>query len=163
MACSVLQALARVEKPTFSTELVTHDQEPDLPIAQRSEKRNALSALFVVVRPEWRDLGFAVVILETMKNLARKTNLQILVVPLRPTRKGEFPKVEMADHSSRRLGPGLKTVAEPCGENSQQGLGKYIPFGPWLRKYLCLRAQIVKVCPSSVTVDGDVAEWTELD
>jgi hypothetical protein len=36
-----------------------------------------------------------------------------------------------------------------------------LPFDPWLRVHARLGAELVRVCPQSMTVSGTVAEWEE--
>ncbi|KAL8749880.1 MAG: hypothetical protein Q9199_007422 [Rusavskia elegans] len=150
----VLQAQARGDL-IFSDPLA-HHQELDLPTRHRMEEPNALSALCVSVRPDRRDLGLAVIIMEAMKTLARQEGLQLLVVPLRPTRKHEFPTSEMTDYIKWTLGPGRS----PITTNQEAGrVGQ--AFDSWLRKHLRLGGRIVKVAASSYCVHATADEWQE--
>lgn len=121
----VLQAQARGEVSLESTLPTTSDQELDVPTSHRTETPNSLSGLAVAVRPDRRELGLAVIILEAMKNLARQAGLQLLVVPVRPTRKHEFPTVDMADYIKWTLPGTLPVVTDPKEIPASQA------YDPW--------------------------------
>ncbi|KAL4910479.1 hypothetical protein BDW74DRAFT_171944 [Aspergillus multicolor] len=76
-----------------------------------------------------------------MKRAAISGNLRVLVVPLRPTRKADFPTISMKKYLS---------WSDPQGRGA---------FDPWLRKHIQLGAQIVKIAPASMTATGTVVEW----
>ncbi|KAG7008611.1 hypothetical protein G7Y79_00005g017520 [Physcia stellaris] len=151
----VLQAHARGEVSLESTLPITGDQELDIPTSQRTETPNTLSALAVAVRPDRRQLGLAVIIIETMKNLARRAELQLLVVPVRPTRKHEFPTVDIADYIKWTLPGTLPVFADLKEIPASQA------YDPWLRKHLRLGGQFVKVASSSINVHGTAVQWKE--
>ncbi|KAF4769043.1 hypothetical protein N7455_008869 [Penicillium solitum] len=106
---------------------------------------NALSAISITVRPDRRSLGLAEAMIQAMKQTAINKNLDILVVPLRPTRKSEFPSVDMADYITW---PQLPATPD-----------RVLPFDPWLRKHIRLGGRIIKVAPTSMRVEGRIADW----
>ena len=134
---------------------MTSDQELDLPTSHWTEEPKTLGGICVAVRPDPRELGLAVIILEAMKTLARQAGHQLLVVPVRPTRKHEFPTMGMADYIKWTLSGTLPVVNDPEETPASQ------VYDPWLRKHLCLGGQIVKVAISSVNVHGTTVQWEE--
>lgn len=110
-----------------------------------SNKPNALSAISITVRPDRRSLGLAEAMIQAMKRTAMNKGLDILVVPLRPTRKSEFPSVDMADYITW---PQLPATPDTV-----------FPFDPWLRKHIRLGGQIIKVAPTSMRIEGSIANW----
>ncbi|KAI9935136.1 hypothetical protein ASPWEDRAFT_31465 [Aspergillus wentii DTO 134E9] len=142
LARGVRQYLSRHNLPGASIAL-TEDQERDFWVCQSHNPPNALSAISITVRPDRRRRGLAEALIQTMKQTAIQQQLHLLVVPLRPTRKADFPTVLM-DEYVRWPNP------KGCG-----------PFDPWLRKHVQLGAQIIKVAPTSMVVSGSVAEWTK--
>lgn len=140
LARGVRQYLTRHKMPGASIALTT-DQERDTSICEYNDPPNALSAISVTVRSDRRQQGLAEFLIQTMKKVAVENKLRLLVVPLRPTRKAEFPTVAMDEYL---------TWSNP---------GKNGPFDPWLRKHVQLGAQFVKVAPTSMAISGTVLEW----
>lgn len=156
LARGVLQAHARGELSLGSTDPLTSDQELDLPKRHRTETPNTLSALEITVRPDRRELGLAVIVMNAMKTLARQDGLQLLVVPLRPTRKHEFCTVDMADYIQWKLGPGHSPITSNPEENRASQA-----FDPWLRKHLRFGGRIIKVAKTSSCVHAKAVHWQE--
>lgn len=108
---------------------------------------NALSALAVVVAPEWRRGPVAEAMLRDMKAVAKAHGLDALVAPVRPTRKQDHPLLSFEAYCSR-------TTVEGA------------PFDPWVRKHWRLGATIARIAPRSMTVEGTLdawRRWTGLD
>ncbi len=131
---------------------------------------NALSALSITVRADRRNCGFAETLIEAMKQIARQEHLRILVAPLRPTRKSEYPWVSMENYIERTLSepPAASVLTPTAGEHKNlfgtpaaAGLPirSKLPFDPWLRKHVRLGGSLVKIAPSSMIVRGSFAEW----
>ncbi|KAL9637233.1 MAG: hypothetical protein Q9164_002319 [Protoblastenia rupestris] len=146
----VRQYLGREALSSSSLPVLTTDQERDLMTCQVVHKPNALSALDIVVKEDRRRLGIAERLIEAMKLVAQEERLQILVVPVRPTRKADFPSVSMEDYVSRthKVGepksPSTPILLQPT-DSSRCQLPGYaaarheLPFDPWLRKHVLLR------------------------
>lgn len=113
----------------------------------RSDLPNALSAISITVHPDRRSLGLAEAMIQAMKQTAKAKNLDILVVPLRPTRKSEYPLVDMAEYITWLHQPGA--------------LDQDLPFDPWLRKHVRLGGQFVKIAWSSMRVEGTITDWRQ--
>ncbi|KAB8259061.1 hypothetical protein BDV32DRAFT_150773 [Aspergillus pseudonomiae] len=115
------------------------------PAAARIEQPNALAAISITVSPEYRSQGLAEALILAMKEAAIERNFDAMVVPLRPTRKSEFPMTNMTDYVLWRA-----TTPDPN-----------LPFDPWLRKHVRLGAKVIKVARGSMRVEGSVEEWQQ--
>ncbi|KAI4274974.1 MAG: hypothetical protein LQ337_003538 [Flavoplaca oasis] len=121
---------------------------------------NALSALSITVRADRRSCGLAESLIEAMKQVAREEGLRILVVPLRPTRKSEYPWVSMEKYVGSTLSdPPVTSWLTPTAAAPGHPLRSKLPFDPWLRKHVRLGGSLVKIAPSSMIVRGSFAEW----
>jgi GNAT superfamily N-acetyltransferase len=100
-----------------------------------------VSALQIMVLPEHQGGGLSEKAVRAMKRIAAQHGCADLIVPLRPTRKCEFPLEEMEQYVARRDDKGL-------------------PFDPWLRVHVRLGAEIVKICHRSMEIRGTIEEWT---
>jgi hypothetical protein len=123
------------------------------PARTRTERPNALSAISITVTREHRSKGLAEVIIGAMKRSAIKENLEMMVVPLRPTRKSEFPTVAMDDYITWPAA----SISASCSKEKK--VNPNLPYDPWLRKHLQLGAKVAKVASCSMRVEGSVAEW----
>ncbi|KAE8347665.1 hypothetical protein BDV24DRAFT_157142 [Aspergillus arachidicola] len=127
------------------------------PAAARTEPPNALSAISITVSPEYRSRGLAEALILAMKQAAIERNLDAMVVPLRPTRKSEFPTTDMTDYI---LWP-APTVATHTPGTTVRKPDSNLPFDPWLRKHARLGAKVIKVARRSMRVEGSVEEWQQ--
>lgn len=84
--------------------------------------------------------GLASALLLAGKRTASAHGLADLFGPVRPTRKSQEPHTPMADYVARTRDDGL-------------------PADPWLRSHVRLGGEIVKVCPTSMTIPGSLAQW----
>ncbi|PLN86478.1 hypothetical protein BDW42DRAFT_200323 [Aspergillus taichungensis] len=144
----------------------TDDQARDC-TRKCNNRPNALSALSLAVLPEWRSKGLAEMMLGCMKAAARETGLEVLVVPLRPTRKVDFPNVNIADYMfwTKGFGPAQGPVGPILsGDRERVVNGKpCLPFDPWLRKHVSLGGKVVKVARKSMAVEGDMNHFIDLN
>lgn len=101
---------------------------------------NALSALAIMVEPDYRRSTLAEILIANMKDTARLHGLSALVAPIRPTRKRDYPLASFADYVA---------WTTEAGE----------PFDPWIRKHWRLGARTMKIAPRSMTVAAPVAQW----
>ena len=140
-----------------SLPVFTRDQEQDLETCITAVKPNALSALSITIREDHRSLGLAERLIGTMKQAAQEDNLQVLLAPLRPTRKFEFPFITIEDYIewSQVISLQSGNLAPPSWIKTR------LPHDPWLRKHVRLGGRIVKVAPSSMVVRGSFAEWED--
>lgn len=141
-----IEQYRRRMSPDTATATLFHKSNRDFDAAcSFANPPNALSAISITVRPDRRSLGLAEAVIQAMKQTAIKKNLDVLVVPLRPTRKSEFPSVDMADYITWPQLPIMPDLD--------------LPFDPWLRKHIRLGGQIIKVAPTSMRVEGSIADW----
>lgn len=101
---------------------------------------NALSALAVMVDPQHRQSVVAETLIANMKATARRHGLGALVVPLRPTRKKDYPLTPFADYVRWTTSNGE-------------------PFDPWIRKHWRLGGRVVAVAPESMHVSAGADQW----
>ena len=101
-----------------------------------------LCALAALVTPDHRRRGLSRRILHEMVALTRRHDLAGVVVPVRPTRKAEFPREPIEHYADRRLEDGRL-------------------FDPWLRVHEELGADRMGFMPRALTVRGSRAEWEE--
>lgn len=125
------------------------------PAQRRAESPNALPAISITVCPEYRSQGLAETLILAMKQTAMDRGFDAMVVPLRPTRKAEFPVIDMPTYVSWEdscdCGPSIPTERR----------GIKLPFDPWLRKHVRLGAQVAKVASQSMFIQGDLEEWEQ--
>jgi GNAT superfamily N-acetyltransferase len=106
------------------------------------EEPTAVSAIQVMILPERQGSGLSGLCLERMRSNALNKGFAHLVAPVRPSSKALYPLVSMERYVTWTLDGSL-------------------PFDPWLRVHARLGAELVRVCPQSMTVSGTVAEWEE--
>ena len=102
----------------------------------------AVSALEVSILPEARGAGLAQAMLGRLGSIAVSRGFDALAVPVRPSRKHFEPEVPMTDYCARVRPDGL-------------------PEDPWLRVHARMGAEIVKVCPTAMTISGTLSQWRE--
>jgi GNAT superfamily N-acetyltransferase len=100
----------------------------------------AIAALEVSILPEARGEGLATDMLKALGAIAIEHGFDELAVPVRPSRKHMEPDVPMDDYVRRVRPDGL-------------------PEDPWLRAHARMGAEIVKVCPTAMTITGTIEEW----
>ena len=101
---------------------------------------NTLCALEIAVAPGRRAQNLSARTLAWLADRARAAGFRDIVVPVRPSHKHHEPWLPMGDYIARRRPDGL-------------------PEDPWLRVHARAGAEIVKVCPASMTVSGSLAQW----
>lgn len=103
---------------------------------------DVLSAMVAVVDRRRQGEGLSRLLIEAMRGLARAHGFPALIAPVRPTWKERYPLIPMERYASWQREDGL-------------------PFDPWLRVHARLGAELLEVCPASMTVEGSAAEWEE--
>lgn len=102
----------------------------------------ALCALEVAVVPGKRGLDLSGRTLAAVADNARRHGYSEIVVPVRPSNKHTEPHVPMAEYVARTRDDGL-------------------PADPWLRVHVRAGAEVLKVCPVSMTISGSLTQWRE--
>jgi GNAT superfamily N-acetyltransferase len=103
---------------------------------------DVLSAVVAVVDPARQGEGLSALLIEGMRAAAARAGFPALIAPVRPTRKTEFPLIPLERYARWTREDGL-------------------PFDPWIRLHARLGAELLDVCPASMTIEGSVAEWAE--
>jgi GNAT superfamily N-acetyltransferase len=103
---------------------------------------NVLSALQIVIAPEFRGQGLSSRMIRRMAEIGRDHGLDTLIAPVRPTLKERYPLTPTDRYVTWRRKDGTH-------------------LDPWLRTHERLGAEIVKVARESSTIPGTVAEWEE--
>lgn len=101
-----------------------------------------LCALEASLDPEYQGQGLSKVIIKGMGEAARRHGLRELVAPVRPSWKHRYPLIPMRRYVAWRREDGLF-------------------FDPWLRVHERLGADLIRVCPRSMLIEGTIAEWKE--
>ena len=96
---------------------------------------DVLSALVAVVDRGRQGEGLSSLLIEAMRDLARRHGFPALIAPVRPTWKDRYPLIPMERYASWRRDDGL-------------------PFDPWLRVHARLGAALLEVCPASMRIEG---------
>lgn len=102
----------------------------------------ALCALEIAVVPGRRGEDLSARALAALAGHARRSGLNDVVVPVRPSRKETEPLTPMRRYLARTRPDGL-------------------PEDPWLRVHARAGGEVLKVCPVSMTISGSLAQWRE--
>lgn len=103
---------------------------------------NALCGLQIGIAPAARGNGVSGLMIGAMKQMAQEAGFRRLVLPIRPTLKHRYPLIPMEEY---------------IGWKNAEGL----PFDPWLRAHVRSGAEVVRVCPRAMHIDGSVWEWEQ--
>jgi GNAT superfamily N-acetyltransferase len=137
---------------THAVPLVWAGTVEDLPssvaeILQRAEADHAagraptaLCALAAMVDPRSRGRGLSRDALRAMVDLARAHGLGALIAPVRPTAKSAYPLAPMDRYVRWENADGL-------------------PLDPWIRVHTRMGADILRVAPRTIVIEGSVADW----
>lgn len=99
-----------------------------------------LCALEVAVVPGKRGQDLSARTLAAVADNAREHGCTDVVVPVRPSGKHIEPHLPMTEYVARVRDDGL-------------------PADPWLRVHVRAGAEILKICPASMTISGSLAQW----
>jgi GNAT superfamily N-acetyltransferase len=102
----------------------------------------AASALSVTVDEPHRGKKLSVIMIEAVKGAAAARGLDLLMVPVRPTRKSAYPLTPM------------ERYLRWTGDDGS-------PFDPWIRVHWRAGASVVGICQDSMRVTGSVSDWEE--
>jgi GNAT superfamily N-acetyltransferase len=100
---------------------------------------NLLGGLQIGVNPKHRSRGYSKILLAKAKALQQSKQLSRFILPIRPTMKYLHPEVNMEEYMFWKEG------------------GKI--YDPWIRTHLKSGAQIIKVCPEAMRVEGKIEDW----
>jgi GNAT superfamily N-acetyltransferase len=102
----------------------------------------ALSACVAIVSPDRRGEGLSRLLIEGMRDIARRHKLKTFVAPVRPTMKGRYPLTPM------------ERYVQWTGDDG-------MPFDPWIRVHIRCGAEVLGVCERSMVISGTVATWEQ--
>jgi len=103
---------------------------------------NVLIGLSVMVNPEMRGLGLSKICLSEFKKMARKLNFKKLYIPVRPTKKPDYPDMPFEEYINKR---------NPDG--------RYLD--PWLNLHYSLGGKFIGICHKSMRTQADLATWSK--
>jgi GNAT superfamily N-acetyltransferase len=103
-------------------------------------KPTTLCAIQATVDRSLQGQGLSRMVLRGMRYRAAQAGLTMLIAPVRPTLKSQYPLTPME-----------------CYIRWSQSDGS--PFDPWLRTHWRLGAQIVKVADPSMLIESTIADW----
>jgi hypothetical protein len=99
-----------------------------------------LCAIQATVARSLQGQGLSRMVLRGMRQRAAQAGLAVLIAPVRPTLKSQYPLTPMERYIR---------WTQPDGS----------PFDPWLRTHWRLGACIVKVADPSMVIEDTIAEW----
>ena len=105
-------------------------------------RATAVSALEITVAPRLQRRGTSRLMLNALRENARRLGFADLYGPLRPTDKHLEPLTPFAEYVARQRPDGL-------------------PHDSWVRTHVRAGARIVKVAPCSMVIAGTISEWTQ--
>lgn len=92
---------------------------------------------------ERRGTGLSPVMVASLRDTAARHGLPVLYAPVAPSRKADYPLIDMQDYARWTLADGQA------------------PFDPWLRVHWRLGGTILHACQRSMVVPGTVSDWQE--
>ncbi|MFV1998965.1 MAG: N-acetyltransferase [Acidimicrobiia bacterium] len=101
-----------------------------------------VSALEVVVAADMKGTGMATPMVEAMRTNVDRLGFNQFVAPVRPSQKHTVPHEPMQQYVNRMRPDGL-------------------PEDPWMRIHARLGAEILSVCPTSMTIPGTIDQWAD--
>lgn len=107
---------------------------------QQGRKPNAVSALAIVIHPDYRGKGISSIMVKALKDLVKSHSIQHLFAPVRPSFKSKYPLTPMSQYVHWKTDDG-------------------VPFDPWIRTHLRVGGKMIKHAPESMIIKGTVAEW----
>ena len=106
---------------------------------EKSIRPNVLGGLQIGVNPMFRGHGLSKKILAKAKESMKDHDLDLFILPIRPTLKDQHPEISMEEYMT------------------WQEDGKI--YDPWIRTHLNAGAKFIKVCHKAMTVEGSITDW----
>ncbi len=103
---------------------------------------NSLSALAIVIHPDFRGQGLSGQMVKEMKALAIRSQFDHMVAPVRPSLKHRYPLIPMEEYINWRREDGTH-------------------FDPWIRTHFQMGATMIKIAETSMVIPGTVKDWEE--
>ncbi|MGG0464556.1 GNAT family N-acetyltransferase [Priestia aryabhattai] len=105
-------------------------------------KPNSVSALAIVIHPEFQGKGLSELMIKEMKSLVKSNQIHQMVAPVRPSLKHRYPLIPMSEYIRWKRKDGK-------------------PFDPWIRTHCKTGATIIKVAEKSMVIPATIQEWEE--
>ena len=128
---------ARAELPAGGWDSVVRWSDQDFFLQHTP---NAVSALEITIASHARGRGLSALMLQAMRDNARRLGFQDLFAPVRPSQKHLEPLTAMQDYVDRVREDGL-------------------PVDPWLRVHIRAGGKIIKIAPYSMVVANTLEAW----
>lgn len=103
---------------------------------------NILSAIQVMVSPDFKSKGLSGEAVKVMKEIAKKAGFKNLIAPVRPNMKPNYPLTSIDNYIKWKTDEGL-------------------PFDAWLRVHARIGAKIIKPCHKAMLIQGSIDDWQE--
>jgi hypothetical protein len=109
---------------------------------KRGLEPNVLIGIQILINEKYQGCGISFEMLKIMKDIAKTSGMNNIVLPVRPTQKCNFPLIPIADYLHWLNKDGL-------------------PFDPWLRVHIKIGGKIAGICQRSMIIGGSVSEWED--
>src|SRR5262249_8797902 len=103
---------------------------------------NVASLLAISIKPSGRGRGLPAMLIEGVRDAARRHHLETVLAPVRPTLKERYPLIPIERYMAWRREDGSH-------------------FDPWLRTHERVGGTIVAAAPESMLIEASVAEWED--
>jgi GNAT superfamily N-acetyltransferase len=103
---------------------------------------NTLCAIQATVDQTLQGKGLSRMVLRGMRQRAAQANFTVLIAPVRPVWKSQYPLTPMAHYMQWMQADGA-------------------PFDPWLRTHWRLGARLIKVASPSMLIESTIADWED--
>ncbi len=107
---------------------------------ERGIAPDTLSAIQAVIAKDYLGKGLSQQVIRAMRERAKEHGLKALIAPVRPNLKHRYPLTPMENYIRWTHTDGTM-------------------FDPWLRTHQRLGANLMRVCPYSMTITGTVEDW----
>jgi len=109
---------------------------------QNNIKPNSVSALAIVIHPDFQGKGLSEIMVREMKSLVKKNQINQMVAPVRPSLKAKYPLIPMYEYISWKSKDGKL-------------------FDPWIRTHCKTGAEIISVAERSMVIPATIQQWEE--
>ena len=103
---------------------------------------HSLSALQISITRDYQGKGLSSLVVQAMRDIARDSRLERLIAPVRPNLKSQYPLIPIDEYVTWTRDDGKL-------------------FDAWMRVHSELGATVVRPCPRSMRIVGNVSEWEE--
>ncbi|TFJ91793.1 GNAT family N-acetyltransferase [Lentibacillus salicampi] len=101
---------------------------------------NKVSALAIVIHPDFQGKGLSEIMVREMKSLVKKNQFHQMIAPVRPSLKPKYPLIPMKEYAFWKRKDGK-------------------PFDPWLRTHHKTGGQIMCVAEKSMVIPATIQQW----